>query len=651
MPHPWLREPSYRWNTSVCNAAGPTEGAEEQDELHEESAGSNDGDRETHDPAQSQSPHSASPPAVEASSSSTPGVSTNGVKKPKSGQSSQKDRPKDKDKDKEKQSKPHRSFQRPKLKGTACAACRKSKLKCDEGQPCAPCSRRRVECLRDSQVRMFRSSLDYLSAIPGPSVPGGLPLTAAQAAEVHSNAAVAHAHAAHAAQLASLRHANFEREREERTFSAEGKPLPPSRMHSHHSQQQQPHPSTSPRAANGTRPQQPSAPAPVMPQDVKPTIPANPSGPGSATSARPRTSGSGRSPRSAHHQALGPSWLPAMQHYPPSHHHHHLAGAPPPHANGASPLPHHHHVGLPPLYPQHHPMHISSHPHSPWQRYGHSPPSAHRPGFSPPGAGPGAEVRLLPQQAFANWRPASYPGPSELHQRPRKEEDARTLPSLKDAVGVKQEEDAVDSATSNGIGESKKEVLAGGLPMASKTSSRDSEPAAAAVVVPAGRPHSRSPPSASMAYRDKHSPTTGTTASFGAETVATSPYSAGRAPPSGSLSGLLNDGDGGQGGQEFPAYLAPWKAMLVDAGIESMHSLREEIAPEMVRDYADYLADVSSHLCRRKQASKADAQSRLTRKESRTLPRDSSSNSPSRRLSGVPTGGLPTRCNSSTMVT
>lgn len=51
--------------------------------------------------------------------------------------------------------KSRRPFQRPKLKGTACAACRKSKLKCDEGQPCVPCARRKVDCIRDTQLRLY----------------------------------------------------------------------------------------------------------------------------------------------------------------------------------------------------------------------------------------------------------------------------------------------------------------------------------------------------------------------------------------------------------------------------------------------------------------------------------------------------------------
>jgi hypothetical protein len=53
-----------------------------------------------------------------------------------------------------KSAKEKKGVQRPKLKGTACTACRKSKLKCDEGQPCAPCTRRRVDCVRDPGLRL-----------------------------------------------------------------------------------------------------------------------------------------------------------------------------------------------------------------------------------------------------------------------------------------------------------------------------------------------------------------------------------------------------------------------------------------------------------------------------------------------------------------
>jgi hypothetical protein len=79
------------------------------------------------------------------------------------------------------------------------------------------------------------------------------------------------------------------------------------------------------------------------------------------------------------------------------------------------------------------------------------------------------------------------------------------------------------------------------------------------------------------------------------------------APGPSSLNGLLNDDneaslDGAEG--EFPSYLEPWKSVLVDAGIMSVHDLRKEIAPGQIREYADYLADVSSALfgCCGKQA-------------------------------------------------
>ena len=171
------------------------------------------------------------------------------------------------------------------------------------------------------------------------------------------------------------------------------------------------------------------------------------------------------------------------------------------------------------------------------------------------------------------------------------------MPSLASAVKIKEEPIEARVWPTAQAERERKEI--GGLPMAKKTSSSDTGDVASVRSAKIEPPSSTSPP-----LRSLHEDVRGSPPIHSSSTSSLPPISkliGGQPrPAASSLNGLLNDDPAADEslesiaeGADFPSYLDPWKSVLIDAGIVSMQNLRQEIEPEMVKQYADYLADVS----------------------------------------------------------
>jgi hypothetical protein len=56
------------------------------------------------------------------------------------------------------------------------------------------------------------------------------------------------------------------------------------------------------------------------------------------------------------------------------------------------------------------------------------------------------------------------------------------------------------------------------------------------------------------------------------------------------LSGILNERN--EDGVSFPSYLEPYRDILLEAGIDSLETLRADLQLEMLKDYVVFLFEV-----------------------------------------------------------